>query len=151
MIKRTLYFGNPAYLSKKNEQLVVRLPEVEINDRLPEILKKEAQATIPIEDIGIVILDDHRIIITQGLIESLLANNVALVTCDSTHHPTGLMLNLAGNTLQSAKFQAQLKAPQPLSKQLWQQTIKAKITNQGDALETFRQGGRKPFEVGWRS
>lgn len=137
MIKRTLYFGNPAYLSKKNEQLVVRLPEVEINDRLPEILKKEAQATIPIEDIGIVILDDHRIIITQGLIESLLANNIALVTCDSTHHPTGLMLNLAGNTLQSAKFQAQLNAPQPLSKQLWQQTIKAKIKNQATLLKRF--------------
>jgi CRISP-associated protein Cas1 len=137
MIKRTLYFGNPAYLSKKNEQLLVRLPEVEINDTLSEIIKKEAQAIIPIEDIGIVILDDQRIIITQGLIESLLANNVALVTCDSTHHPTGLMLNLAGNSLQSAKFQAQLNAPQPLSKQLWQQTIKAKITNQATLLKRF--------------
>ena len=137
MIKRTLYFGNPAYLSKKNEQLLVRLPEVEINDTLSEIIKKEAQAIIPIEDIGIVILDDQRIIITQGLIESLLANNVALVTCDSTHHPTGLMLNLAGNNLQSAKFQAQLNAPHPLSKQLWQQTIKAKITNQAMLLKRF--------------
>lgn len=137
MIKRTLYFGNPAYLSKKNEQLLVRLPEVEINDTLSEIIKKEAQATIPIDDIGIVILDDQRIIITQGLIEGLLANNVALVTCDSTHHPTGLMLNLAGNSLQSAKFQAQLNASQPLSKQLWQQTIKAKITNQAMLLKRF--------------
>lgn len=137
MIKRTLYFGNPAYLSKKNKQLVVRLPEVEINDTLSEIIKKEAKAIIPIEDIGIVILDDQRIIITQGLIESLLANNVALVTCDSTHHPTGLMLNLAGNNLQSAKFQAQLNAPQPLSKRLWQQTIKAKITNQAMLLKRF--------------
>lgn len=130
MIKRTLYFGNSAYLSKKSEQLLVRLPEVEINDTLSEIVKKEAQASIPIEDIGIVILDNHRIIITQGLIESLLANNVALVTCDKTHHPTGLMLNLAGNQLQSAKFKAQISAPQPLLKQLWQQTVKAKIRNQ---------------------
>lgn len=137
MIKRTLYFGNPAYLSKRNEQLVVRLPEVEKNYTLPDLFKKEAQATIPIEDIGIVILDEQRIIITQGLIESLLANNVALVTCDKTHHPTGLMLNLAGNNLQSAKFQAQISAPQPLSKQLWQQTIKAKITNQAQLLKRF--------------
>lgn len=72
MIKRTLYFGNPAYLSKKNEQLLVRLPEVEINDTLSEIIKKEAQVSIPIEDIGIVILDDQRIIITQGLITERL-------------------------------------------------------------------------------
>lgn len=138
MIKRTLYFGNPAYLSKKNEQLLVRLPEVEINDTLSEIIKKEAKVSIPIEDIGVVILDDQRIIITQGLIESLLANNVALITCDSSHHPTGLMLNLAGNKLQSAKFQAQLNAPLPLAKQLWQQTIKAKIGNQ--ALLLKRRG-----------
>lgn len=149
MIKRTLYFGNPAYLSKKNEQLLVRLPEVEINDTLSEIVKKEAQASIPIEDIGIVILDDYRIIITQGLIESLLSNNVALITCDKTHHPTGLMLNLAGNQLQSAKFKAQLNAPQPLFKQLWQQTIKAKITNQ--ALLLKKQGKEATNMMKWVS
>lgn len=135
MIKRTLYFGNPAYLSKKNEQLLVRLPEVEINDSLSEIIKKEAQATIPIEDIGVVILDHPQVIITQGVIESLLSNNVAFVTCDRTHHPTGLMLNLAGNTLQAAKFRAQIEASLPLQKQLWQQTVKAKILNQARFLE----------------
>jgi len=135
MIKRTLYFGNPAYLSRKLEQLVVRLPEVEKNDTLPELFKKEAQATIPIEDIGVVILDDQRIIITQSLIDGLIENNVALITCDKTHHPTGLLLNLAGNKLQSAKFKAQLDAAQPLVKQLWQQTIKAKITNQALLLK----------------
>ena len=28
MIKRTLYFGNPAYLSLRNQQLVIKMPEV---------------------------------------------------------------------------------------------------------------------------
>jgi len=135
MIKRTLYFGNPAYLSRRDEQLVVRLPAVENNSTLPDSFKKEAQATIPIEDIGVVILDDQQVIITQALMASLLENNVALITCDRTHHPTGLMLNLAGNTLQSAKFKAQLDAGQPLVKQLWQQTIRAKITNQASMLK----------------
>ena len=137
MIKRTLYFGNPAYLSKKYEQLIVRLPAVEKNDTLTVAFKKEAHASIPIEDIGVVILDDQRVTISQGLIASLLANNVALVTCDKTHHPTGLLLNLAGNNLQSAKFQAQINAPLPLAKQLWQQTIKAKITNQAMLLRRY--------------
>ncbi|CAN5400398.1 type II CRISPR-associated endonuclease Cas1 [soil metagenome] len=137
MIKRTLYFGNPAYLSKKNDQLVVRLPEVETNDTLTDLFKKVAQATIPIEDIGVVILDEQRLVITQGLIESLIENNVALITCDKAHHPTGLMLNLTGNTLQSARFKTQLEASQPLIKQLWQQTIRAKITNQASLLKRF--------------
>ncbi len=137
MIKRTLYFGNPAYLSRKNEQLVVRLPEVEKNDTLPDSFKKEAQATIPIEDIGVVILDEQRLIITQSLIDGLIENNVALITCDKTHQPTGLMLNLAGNKLQSAKFKTQREASQPLVKQLWRQTIKSKITNQASLLNRF--------------
>lgn len=137
MIKRTLYFGNPAYLSRRDEQLVIRLPEVEKNNNLPDNFKKEAQATIPIEDIGAVILDHQQLIITQALMAGLLDNNVALITCDKTHHPTGLMLNLAGHRLQSAKFKDQLSASQPLVKQLWQQTVKAKITNQALLLKRY--------------
>lgn len=134
MIKRTLYFGNPTYLSTKLDQLVVRLPTVEKNTELPDGFKKEAQATIPIEDIGIVILDHQQIVISQALIAKLLENNVALITCNNTHHPTGLLLNLDGNSLQSQRFQAQIEASEPLKKQLWQQTIRAKIKNQAIAL-----------------
>lgn len=130
MIKRTLYFGNPSYLSLTNAQLVLRLPEVEKNDTVPEHFKKEASASIPIEDIGIVLLDHKQITITQALIEALLDNNVALITCDSTHHPTGLMLPLCGNTIQNERFRAQLDATEPLKKQLWAQTISQKIKNQ---------------------
>lgn len=122
MIKRTLYFGNPAYLKTKNEQLVIEMEETgEVK-------------TAPIEDIGLVILDHQQITITQSVIAKLLANNSALVTCDHTHHPTGLMQNLEGNSLQSQKFQAQLSATEPLKKQLWQQTVMAKIRNQAALL-----------------
>ena len=106
MIKRTLYFGNPAYLKTKDDQLVFESPET-----------GEVKA-IPIEDIGIFILDHQQITITQGLIAKLLENNVAFITCDSHHHPTGLLLNLDGHSLQSAKFQAQVEASAPLKKQL---------------------------------
>lgn len=63
MIKRTLYFGNPAYLSLRKEQMVIQLPEVEKNESLPDTFKKEATTTIPIEDIGVVILDNKQITI----------------------------------------------------------------------------------------
>lgn len=135
MIKRTLYFGNPSYLSLNNAQLMLRLPEVEKNDRLPENYKKEATASIPVEDIGIIILDHKQITITQALIESLLENNAALITCDSTHHPTGLMLPLCGNTIQNERFRAQLDASEPLKKQLWAQTVSQKIKNQAAHFE----------------
>lgn len=130
MIKRTLYFGNPSYLSLNQAQLVLRLPEVEKNELISEVFKKQATASIPVEDIGIVILDHQQITITQALIEALLDNNVALITCDRTHHPTGLMLPLCGNTIQNERFRAQLDATEPLKKQLWAQTVSQKIKNQ---------------------
>lgn len=128
MIKRTLYFGNPAYLKTLNEQMIIELPE-EKGVRLVAETKQT-----PIEDIGLVILDHQQITITQALMAKLLENNVAVITCNKTHHPAGLFLNLDGNTLQSQKFKAQLEASVPLKKQLWQQTVSAKIANQAALL-----------------
>ncbi|MBX2902600.1 MAG: type II CRISPR-associated endonuclease Cas1 [Chitinophagales bacterium] len=130
MIKRTIYFGNPVYLSLRNAQLQIRLPEVENNDTLPELFKKNAVTTIPVEDIGIVVLDHKQVTITQALMEALLQNNAVVITCDSTHHPTGLLMPLSGNTIQSERFKAQLAASEPLKKQLWAQTVSQKIKNQ---------------------
>lgn len=138
MIKRTLYFGNPAYLNLKYEQLVVQLPEVKNNETLPESFKNAAITTIPIEDIGIIVLDNKQITITQGLLEKLIDNNSALITCDSSHLPIGLMLPLSGNTTQNERFRQQINASLPLQKQLWQQTIQAKITNQATVLQKKR-------------
>ena len=135
MIKRTLYFGNPAYLSMNNAQMVIKIPEVESAANVCEAIKKDAIRTIPIEDLGVVILDHKRITITQGLMEALLDNNCALITCDSSHMPTRLMLPLESHTVQSERFQNQVNASKPLRKQLWQQTVQAKITNQAAMLK----------------
>ncbi len=131
MIKKTLYFGNPMYLSLRNAQLVLRKPDA---DKLEESFKQEAERTIPIEDIGVVVLDNRRITITTGAMEALLGNNCAIITCDSTNLPVGLMLPLSGNTTQSERFRNQIDASLPLKKQLWQQTIRQKILNQATVL-----------------
>ncbi len=138
MIKRTLCFTNPAYLSLKNNQLVIKLPEVETNPSLPESFKTETTKTIPIEDIGIVVLDNKRITITQGVMEALLENNAAIVTCNESHLPIGMHLPLVGNTTQTERMRHQIEASLPLKKQLWQQTISAKIQNQAAILKQIR-------------
>ena len=134
MIKRTLYFGNPTYLSVKLSQLEIRLPEVEKSKSLFESFKEGAVKSIPIEDIGVVVLDHKQITITHGALGALLENNVAVITCDDNRMPIGLMLPLAGNTTQSERFRHQIDASLPLKKQLWQQTIQAKILNQSTVL-----------------
>ncbi len=134
MIKRTLYFGNPAYLSVRLSQLEIRLPEVEKNTTLSSNFKESSVKRIPIEDIGVVVLDNRQITITQGALGALLDNNVAIISCDEQRMPSGLMLPLAGNTTQSERFRHQIEASLPLKKQLWQQTIQAKIINQSAVL-----------------
>lgn len=139
MIKKTLYFGNPAYLSLRMEQMVIKLPEIENATGISEAIKEQSVITRPIEDIGVVVLDHRQITITQGLLEALLENNCAVITCDSHRMPVGLMLPLCGNTVQSERFQDQISASLPLRKQLWQQTVKAKINNQARILTVCSQ------------
>lgn len=150
MIKRTLYFGNPAYLSLRNQQLVIKMPEVEKSTTVCEVIKTESVRTIPVEDIGVVVLDNKQITLTQGLMEALLANNTAVVSCDARSMPAGLLLPLSGNTIQQERFSDQINSSLPLRKQLWQQTIKAKIENQAAVLRKHTSAESKCMNV-WAS
>ncbi|MBR5530421.1 MAG: type II CRISPR-associated endonuclease Cas1 [Bacteroidaceae bacterium] len=150
MIKRTLYFGNPAYLSLRNQQLVIKMPEVEKSTTVCEVIKTESVRTIPVEDIGVVVLDNKQITLTQGLMEALLANNTAVVSCDARSMPAGLLLPLSGNTIQQERFTDQINSSLPLRKQLWQQTIKAKIENQAAVLRKHTSAESKCMNV-WAS
>ena len=150
MIKRTLYFGNPAYLSLRNQQLVIKMPEVEKSTTVCEVIKTESVRTIPVEDIGVMVLDNKQITLTQGLMEALLANNTAVVSCDARSMPIGLLLPLSGNTIQQERFTDQINSSLPLRKQLWQQTIKAKIENQAAVLRKHTSAESKCMNV-WAS
>ncbi len=123
MIKRTLCIESPCHLKCNNSQLVVSYSHV-------KGLEDRADRSVPIEDIGMLLLEHQQITISHYLLDTLMNNNVAVITCNNTHHPSGLFLPLEGNTLQSERFRAQIEASEPLKKQLWQQTVKAKITNQ---------------------
>lgn len=138
MIKRTIYFGNPAYLSINLDQLIVQIPDV------------ENKSSIPVEDIGVVLLDHPRITITHGVIKRLLENKVALISCDESHMPSGLMLALEGNHTQSEKYVHQVNASVPLKKNLWQQTVKAKIQNQMILLQQLGKPWKRLEILGQR-
>jgi len=133
MIKRTIYIENPCRLFTHLEQLVLSYAHVKGLEDIPD-------KTIPIEDIGYLVLDHEQITISHRLLDKLLGNNTAVVTCNEKHHPTGMFLNLDGNTIQSERFRAQIEASEPLKKQLWQQTIRSKILNQKTVLDTWEIG-----------
>ncbi|MGC6403605.1 MAG: type II CRISPR-associated endonuclease Cas1 [Flavobacteriaceae bacterium] len=122
MIKRTLYFGQPAYLSVQKSQLFIRYPD------------KAITRTVPIEDIGIVMLDHYRLTLTTALLNRLLANNTAVICCNASHLPLGMFLNLDGHSQQLIHWEAQIQARPGLKKRLWKQLMQAKIGNQARLL-----------------
>lgn len=122
MLKRTLVFTNPAYLSTKQNQLLISLQP------------SGQEHTVPIEDIAVVILENQQITITLPALQQLNSNNVAVICCNQKHMPESMLLNLDGHHLQSEVFRQQLDSTQPLKKQLWQQTIQSKIKNQAALL-----------------
>jgi CRISPR-associated protein Cas1 len=121
MIKRTLFFGNKTSLKTKLEQLVIKTAQRE--------------TTIPIEDIGYIVIEHQESYISIPALEKLIKNNVAVIFCDQKHMPNSMLLNLNAHHLQHEIFKHQINASEPLKKQLWQQTIKAKITNQALLLQ----------------
>lgn len=124
MIKRTLYFGNPSIIRKKDSQLLIEYPEKE----------NKSPASVPIEDIGIVVLDNAQIVISQAIITSLNQNNAVIISCDEKHLPYGLMLPMFSHHAFTERMHHQLSASLPLRKNLWQQTVIAKINNQAAML-----------------
>jgi CRISP-associated protein Cas1 len=125
MLKRTLFFSNPCRLSTKNQQLCIERNE-------------SADTTqVPIEDIGFAVIENPSITATVTTLAQLIEHNISVIICNpTTHYPAGILLPIDGNTLQNERFEAQISASEPLSKQLWQQTITAKIENQARLLQT---------------
>lgn len=135
MIKRVITFTNPAYLSLRTRQLVVKQPAMRATEVGDDSAEDILTTTIPIEDIGVVVLDNKQITLTSALMAALLEENIAVITCNDQHLPVGLQLPLDGNHLQSERFREQINASEPLKKQMWQQTVQQKIRNQADLLE----------------
>lgn len=130
MVKRTLHFGNPAHLSFRNAQLLI-----ELKDEL------RTCKTIPIEDVGVVILEHPQITLSISVLDAFMKANVALISCDDHYMPSGMFLPLEGHNTQTERIRNQLNASEPLKKQLWQQTIKIKISNQAKVLDKIGLNG----------
>lgn len=123
MLKRTIYIGTPTYLKLQDRQL-----------KIEDAITGELKGTVPIEDMGFLILDHPQITISHPLIILLQQNNVAIITCDESHLPLGLMLPISGHVEHSERLKHQVNISEPLRKQLWKQTVESKIFQQKEIL-----------------
>ena len=121
MLKKSILLENKASISTKNLQLVIKT--------------ETRESTIPIEDIGYLVIDHPEIYLSIPALNLLIDNNTAVIICNTNHLPNGMFLNLNSHHIQQEIFKNQINASAPLKKQLWQQTITEKITNQGILLQ----------------
>lgn len=128
MLKRSLVFTSPATLSLKNAQLVITLKE-----------QPGACRTVPIEELGAVLVDNPMVSLTIPLINALADGNVALIFCQKGM-PNALTLSLHANASQGESYREQITASETLKKALWKQLVEAKIRNQARLLS--KQGKR---------
>lgn len=121
MLKKSILIEKKSKITAKNLQLHIK--------------NEHREASIPIEDIGFVVIDNPEVYISITAMNLLVDNNASVIICNTSHMPNGLFLNLNSHHIQQEVFSFQMKASQPLKKQLWQQTVVEKIKNQGILLE----------------
>lgn len=100
-----------------------------------------SERSIPIEDIGTIVLENQKITVSCPLLSALSSNNVALVFCDSKQMPQSMLMTLDGNSIQQEVFRSQLDASIPLRKNIWRQLVKGKIVNQARLLDKLDKDG----------
>ena len=131
MLKKTILLENKASLTTKNLQLVIK--------------SEIRESAIPIEDIGFLVIDHPEIYLSIPAMNLLIEYNSSVILCGNNHLPNGMFLNLNSHHIQQEIFKSQIDASIPLKKQLWQQTVIEKITNQGILLEKIT-GEKNSFD-----
>ena len=129
MLKKSILIENKCSITSKNLQLVIK--------------SESREASIPVEDIGFIVIDNQEVYISIPTINLLIENNASLIVCGKNHMPNGMFLNLNSHHIQQELFKNQIEASLPLKKQLWQQTVMEKIKNQGLLLEKITQTKNK--------
>lgn len=125
MIKRIIEISNPSYLHLKHKQLIIEQNRVVVEQ-------------VAIEDIGVLILENSAIVLTQPLIIECQKNTVAIIFCDEKHLPYSTILPIVeGNTLHQKVLKQQINITEPVKKNIWKQIIIRKVQNQANTLKKY--------------
>ena len=129
MIKRTVEIStHGCYVHSKHRQLVIEKD-------------KETLGSVPIEDLGVLIIDSPQITLSSGLIAYLAEANVALIFTDAKHLPASVSIPFSGHSTQNKTLQQQVAISAPQRKRLWSQIVSAKIGNQSRSLSLAGKDG----------
>lgn len=130
MLKRTIVLTNPASLRLKDNQVKIALRA-----------EGEEERSVPIEDIGVVLVENQQVSITIPLLNALADDNVAVIFCNAKGLPHSMLQPLDANTTQGETLRLQIDTSEPLRKSLWKQIVETKIKNQSRLLDKWQRNG----------
>ena len=141
MIKQTLTFQNPASPLLRDKQLIIQLKDIDY------------EITRPIEDIGVIIIENPMVKTTVPLLNALADNNVAVIFCDDHAMPKSMLVTLDGNATLQETYRYQKEVTLPIKKQIWKQIVEIKIKNQSALLNKLNKDGDilKPYYTNVKS
>lgn len=135
MIKRTVEISTPGcYVHTKLDQLIIEKDGFKVG-------------SVPLEDLGVLILDSPQLLITSGVMRVLAEQNVAVIFTDSKHLPSSLTIPFSVHSIQTKVLNEQIGISLPTKKRLWAAIISAKIANQARALEICGKDGMALKEI----
>ena len=120
MAWRTVLIQNAAKLSLAKGQLALR--------------NAEGAFTLPLEDIYVLMLESPQITLSSSLLAACQSNGIAVMTCDDSHMPNGIMLPFLPHSRQSRISQLQTGWSEAFRKRVWQKIVQSKISNQAACL-----------------
>lgn len=124
MLKRSIVLSSPCSVSLRNNQLTIA------------VKGSDTPASVPVEDLAVVIIENQQVSVTMPALNAMLAQNVVVALCDAKGMPSGLFSSLEGNSLQGERYRTQLQASLPSKKSIWKQIVEAKIRNQSRMLSS---------------
>lgn len=132
MAFRNVYLQNDVHLKIKNEQLVVK--------------ETNAEITIPLEDLNSVCIESLKTIISTYALKKFIEHDVIVYVCDEKHLPTGVLIGTNNYSRQLKNIKMQVEMSKPLSKRIWQDIIKVKVSNQARCLKELNIKEHKKLE-----
>lgn len=133
MIKRIVDISEQAYLHIQHRQLLI--------DK-----KGETVGQIPVEDLGVLILQHPAIVLTQAVIIECQKNNAVIVFCDERHLPYSIILPVSeANSLHNKIIRQQIELSPPTKKRIWRHIVRQKILAKAQVLRQLDKNA-KPLE-----
>lgn len=120
MAYRNIMISSSAHINISKEQLVITT---------------DTKHSIPLEDISSVLFENRQTTITMATLAELGQRGITVYFCDEKHTPCAIMIPFAQHSRNLGMIKLQEALTVPRQKQLWQQIVKAKITNQALCLK----------------